>query len=266
MTRIGTAAFIHCFRIGLREEWAQKVPLAGTFLSLAVIVAIWASVWRLVPAETLAPVALTSARAIWYFTLTEIVAFALGHAYRQVEIDLGSGNMTLMLARPLGYVGLKAAEEAGHTVIKLAVFAPPGLALAWAIAGPPSFGPGLIAPLFVLLMGGAAILLALQILIGLSAAWLGSARAVFFITQKCLFVLGGLIVPVTAYPAILQRIGFATPFPAMLYAPASLALDGSAAHVAKMLALEGLWLCVALGALWLAARAFERRIVTEGMA
>ena len=30
--------------------------------------------------------------------------------------------MTLMLARPLGYVGLKAAEEAGHAAVKLAVF------------------------------------------------------------------------------------------------------------------------------------------------
>ncbi len=266
MKRSGLPAFIHCFRLGIREEGAQKAALAGTMLSLGVIIAVWSSVWKLVPDASLAPVGLTSTRAIWYFTLTEIVIFALGHAYRQVEIDLGSGNMTLMLARPLGYVGLKAAEEAGHALVKLAVFAGPSIALAWAIAGPPPFGPGLVAPLAVLLLGGAAILLVLQILIGLTAAWFGTARAVFFITQKCLFVLGGLIVPLTAYPAVLRKIGFATPFPAMIYAPASLALDGTAAHVAAMLALEGLWLGIAFAALWLVARAFERRIVREGLA
>jgi ABC-type uncharacterized transport system permease subunit len=65
---------------------------------------------------------------------------------------------------------------------------------------------------------------------------------------------------------LLREIGFATPFPAMIYAPASLALDGTAAHVAGMLALEGLWLGIAFAALWLVARAFERRIVREGLA
>jgi ABC-2 type transport system permease protein len=259
------AALAHGLRLGWREAWAEPVPLAGTFLTFAVLVSIWASVWRLLPPATLARVSLTYAQVIWYFTLTEIVAFSLGHTYRRVQEEIESRAVTAFLVRPVSYVALTVAQELGHTTARVAAVIGPGALLAFGLTGTVPFGAAAIVPLVALLVGGAALYLAAQILIGLSTAWFGTARPVFFITQKLVFVFGGLILPLGAYPAVLQRISYATPFPAMLFAPASIALDSSFEHVVAMLCLQGLWLAVAVLALALASVAFERRLVHGGL-
>ena len=259
------AAILHCIRLGASEAWAGKAALTARFLAFALIIGIWASLWRIVPPETLARVQLSYEQVVWYFTLTEIVVFSLGHAYWQVEDDLAPGKLTLSLVRPVGYVTLIVSEEIGRAVVKLAGFGIPGLGLAVALTGVIPFGPGQILPLVAMLVLGSAVLLVSQMLVGLTAAWVGSARAVFFIVQKFIFVLGGMIVPLTAYPALLQKIAWATPFPAMLFAPASLMLDSSAAHIVAMLELQLAWLTVSLLAIGLVSVAFERRLLTKGL-
>jgi ABC-2 type transport system permease protein len=81
-----------------------------------------------------------------------------------------------------------------------------------------------------------------------------------------MFVLGGLILPLDAYPAVLVKIAWLTPFPAMLYAPASIALDPTWPHVAAMLAVQAFWLGLAWLAIVTASAAFERRYVAGGLA
>jgi ABC-type uncharacterized transport system permease subunit len=81
-----------------------------------------------------------------------------------------------------------------------------------------------------------------------------------------MFVFGGLVLPLDAYPSALVRIAWFTPFPAMLYAPASVALDPSLAHVAAMLAVQAFWLGMAWLAVVTTSAAFERRYVAGGLA
>jgi ABC-type uncharacterized transport system permease subunit len=80
------------------------------------------------------------------------------------------------------------------------------------------------------------------------------------------FVLGGIVLPLDLYPEALARLAWLTPFPAMLYAPGSVALDPSPAHLAAVLGVQAFW----LGASWLAvaaaSAAFERRVVQAGLA
>ena len=149
---------------------------------------------------------------------------------------------------------------------KIAVLAAPGAALAYWLTGTAPFGLAVVPAAGVSVVAGAANLLAMQVLVGLSTAWLGTARPVFFIAQKLMFVLGGLILPLDAYPAVLVKIAWLTPFPAMLYAPASIALDPTWPHVAAMLAVQAFWLGVAWLAIVTASAAFERRFITGGLA
>jgi ABC-2 type transport system permease protein len=260
------AAFAHVFRLGWREVWQERGALAGMLLAYAVMLAMWAHIYRLLPAETLARASLSHSKTVWYLALTEIVAFSIGHAYRQIQDDVRDGGVAVYLVRPFGYVGLIAAQELGRMAAKMTALAGPGAALAFALTGGVPFGPAAVPFLAASLLAGAAILLAAQILIGLSTAWLGTARPVFFIVQKLIFVFGGLLLPLDAYPSWLARIGSLTPFPAMLYAPGSIALDATFTHVAAIWALQAFW----LGASWLAiaaaGAAFERRIVHAGFA
>src|SRR5690606_22412213 len=183
-----------------------------------------------------------------------------------IESEIQAGGATPYLVRPIGYTALCGMLELGHTAAKLAFIGPAGCALAFLLTGTVPLGAAQVPPLAVLLVGGASIYLGVQIMIGLSTAWFGTARPLFFIVQKLVFVLGGLIVPLSAYPGVLERVAWLTPFPATLYAPASLALEPGFAHVGGMLVLQAFWLALVLAALAGVAGAFERRLMANGEA
>jgi len=65
---------------------------------------------------------------------------------------------------------------------------------------------------------------ALYLWIGLLAFWLQEVSPVFWLWQKLMFVLGGLMLPLELYPAFVQRAAAFTPFPSLLAGPASLVL------------------------------------------
>jgi len=255
-----------CVRLGLRETWSERPAIAGSILTYALLLGVWASLWKLVPDAALARLSLRYEQLVWYFALTELVPFSVGHCYRQIESEIQAGGATPYLVRPIGYTALCGMLELGHTAAKLAFIGPAGCALAFLLTGTVPLGAAQVPPLAVLLVGGASIYLGVQIMIGLSTAWFGTARPLFFIVQKLVFVLGGLIVPLSAYPGVLERVAWLTPFPATLYAPASLALEPGFAHVGGMLVLQAFWLALVLAALAGVAGAFERRLMANGEA
>jgi len=51
---------------------------------------------------------------------------------------------------------------------------------------------------------------------------------VYLVWQKAMFVLGGLMVPLSLYPEWLQTLARYLPFASFLYAPGRLVLDGRA--------------------------------------
>lgn len=102
-------------------------------------------------------------------------------------------------------------------------------------------------------------------MIGLATTWTGSAAPVHWIWQKGLFVLGGLIIPLSLYPAAFRGFAESSPFAAMLAAPASLALDPSARHTTTVLMLQAAWLVVLAVLAWLVDRAAIARLVARGI-
>ena len=72
-----------------------------------------------------------------------------------------------------------------------------------------------------------SLMLLCHLQLGYAAAWLGTPAPLFWIWQKMTFVLGGLMIPLTLYPAPCGSLAAASPFAAMLFAPASFLLDPS---------------------------------------
>jgi ABC-type uncharacterized transport system permease subunit len=62
---------------------------------------------------------------------------------------------------------------------------------------------------------------ALYLGIGLLAFWLQDVSPVYWVWQKLMFVLGGLMLPLDLYPSVVQRAAEFTPFPVLLAGPAS---------------------------------------------
>jgi ABC-2 type transport system permease protein len=93
------------------------------------------------------------------------------------------------------------------------------------------------------------------------AFWVRDIRAVWFIYQKLVFVLGGMILPLQVLPSALEHTALALPFMAMAYAPSRLA----SGHVEPWLLLVQLgWLAVlGLAASYAFGRG-ERRLQVVG--
>jgi ABC-2 type transport system permease protein len=93
--------------------------------------------------------------------------------------------------------------------------------------------------------------------IGVAAFWLGDVAPAYWIWQKLLFVLGGLLLPLQFYPALFVRVARLTPFPALLAGPASFATREPLMPAATLVVTLAFWALVG----WLVARsAFARAV------
>jgi ABC-2 type transport system permease protein len=91
--------------------------------------------------------------------------------------------------------------------------------------------------------------------------WVRDARATWFLYQKLVFIVGGMLLPLEVLPAAMTKVALWLPFMAMAYAPSRLA----SGHAEPwLLARQGFWL-VALSGLAVAVFARgERRLQVVG--
>jgi ABC-2 type transport system permease protein len=110
-----------------------------------------------------------------------------------------------------------------------------------------------------------AVITGLHLGIGLLAFWLQDATPVYWLWQKLLFVLGGLMLPLEVYPAFVQTAAAFTPFPSLLGRPASFVLSGAGADVWALALDLALWSALtALGVSWLFRRAATALTINGG--
>jgi ABC-2 type transport system permease protein len=185
----------------------------------------------------------------WYAFLAEAAVCAID--IRLIEFvgeDIASGAVTVEMARPLPVVAVRLATELGRCLARLAVLLLAGAALAWATVGPPRSLPSAALAVPSLVVAVAANV-ALQYAVAAVAFWLRDARAGWFLYQKLVFILGGMLLPLAVLPPVLQAVAYVLPFMAMAYVPAGLA----AGHVDPLLVLVQLGWLVVLVALAVAA-------------
>lgn len=264
MSRHDLCALLHLFKIGARKQWEARAMLASGIMMLVLLIALWGALWLHVDAATLARYELNSAKMIWYLSLSETVIFAASYFHREVIAQVREGHVTSSLTRPLSYPLLSLAEVFGQAAMRLVIFGAVAITTAYAMGGafPSPEMSAIFLPLSLALSCG--ILIVGMLILGLSALWLPLAEPLSWMVQKLIFVFGGLVVPVSVMPFALKAVGWATPFPAVLYAPASFVIDSSPGHVAAMIGIQAAW---GLGMAWIAAivwSAAVRKMMREG--
>ena len=221
--------------------------------------------WRATPLAELGRPDLDAAHLFWYLVVTECVAIGAGLPYRIVEAEIRSGEIAAALTRPLPYAWATLADWIGETSHRIVVLAVAGVVGGVAMTGTVPFSWAAAPAILVSIALASAMVLLCQLQLGYAAAWVGSAAPLFWIWQKLMFVLGGLILPLSLYPPVLRVIAEATPFAAMLYAPGSLVLGLSPAAVAATLAEQLLWFAVLGAATTLVDRAVVARFAAHGV-
>ena len=246
------ALFIH----GWRQAASTRATTLGRIALLVLILLIFWAMWSATPLGELGAGGPTVAEVLWYLAATETVAMSVGYPYRLVENEIHSGEITAHFLRPLHYVTATFVTWLGETTHRFLAIAAAAALTGIVVTHTVPFGLAIGVAILVGLWIACAMMLLSQLCVGLVATWMSSAAPAFWVWQKLLFVLGGLMIPLTMYPGWLESIAFATPFPAMMFLPASLVFDGSATRVTTLFASQAFWVAL----LAVAAAALYRRM------
>lgn len=223
---------------------ARGEAVARAVFYLAILVVL-SSLWRALGAD---------GSYVWYVALTEWVVLAMPLLSVEIEEDVRRGDIAYRIARPVSYLWTKVAEGLGNGLVRLAMIGGCGGVAAWLLTGtPPPRGVLLSLPLATLSF---FLLVLWQAALGLTAFWIGDTQPLFWVWQKLLFLLGGLLFPLDVYPEWLQRAAYFTPFAPLLHGWARLALDPDPALAAETgLLLAGWGVALVVFLAWLYRRA-----------
>jgi len=242
-------------RLGFRQARAEPGELLGRALFFVLILGVFSAVWRAV-AESGGTSGRQPAEMLWYLAVTEWVLMSAPSVQFQMEDDIRRGDVAYQIARPASWLGARFAHGLGALAFRAPVMLAVACIAASSVAGAPTRTSGLAAAIAFGTLAAAVVTL-FHVVIGVASFWLGDVAAAYWIWQKLLFVLGGLLLPLQFYPARFVRLARLTPFPALLAAPESLATTEpmmSAGVLALTLA------CWALAGWTIARAAFSRAV------
>lgn len=250
------------FASGAHRALGQPGDLAVRITFYAVILVVFVALWRAAEAANDGSIAgYTYAEVLWYVAAAEATVIATKpRMIEDIGDDIGSGVISVEMLRPVSVVGFRMAAEMGEAVVRLVGAVVVGAIMVSVIVGPPPSAVGLLlaAPAMPL---GVACNLALQHAFAAAAFWLQDAKSSWFLYQKLVFLLGGMLLPLELFPESLERTARFLPFLTTAYVPARL-LSGHPDPILLLLQLG--WLAVLLAGALGVFRAGERRLQVAG--
>jgi len=250
-------------RIGARLAMNDRGEIYGRLLFFAIILGVFSALWRAI-AEAGLPVAAEPATLVWYLAATEWILLSPAPVHVGIEGDIRRGDIACQLVRPFSYVAAEAAQGIGRLAVRAPLFAVVAWSGAFVLTGraPHAHAVALVVP-----FGLAAMLVihGFYVITGIAAFWMSDVGPLFWIWQKLLFILGGLMLPLSIYPEWMQRVAAWTPFPFLLAHPASFVISGGTADIWSLTWHLAAWgFFVGFAAQWLFARAVKTLTVNGG--
>jgi ABC-2 type transport system permease protein len=247
---------------GAQRVLAERGGLGVSIGFYVAVVAVLGGLWRVAAGANGGSIAGYSAVALtWYIATSEAATVSLNiRMIDDIGRDIGSGAVAVELLRPASVLGVRVASELGRVLPRLAALALTGVVVASVTAGaaPRPATLVLAAPSLVLAV---ACNIVAQHAFAAAAFWLRDAGSTWFLYQKLVFILGGMLIPLEALPGWLHDAALVMPFRAMAYAPARLA----SGHFEPVLLLEQAgWLALLLAVAATAFSAGERRLQVVG--
>jgi ABC-2 type transport system permease protein len=247
-----------------RRTLAEPGGLVVTMGFYVAVVCVLSALWRTATATAAnggAIVGYSAASLTWYVATSEAATVSLDtRLIESTGEHIATGAVAVELLRPASVLGIRVATEVGRCLPRLLLCALTGLVLARVLAGPPIDPWALLLAAPSLVIAVTCNLVAQHAFAGASF-WIRDARSTWFLYQKCVFVVGGMLLPIEVLPHALERVALLLPFVAMAYVPARLA----SGHVELgLVALQLAWLAV-LSALAVSVFARgERRLQVVG--
>jgi ABC-2 type transport system permease protein len=254
-------------RITIATQLAYIGEIVVRSLFLVLILFIFTQLWRATNASQNVG-ALTGfaiPQLIWYLAFTEalmISAAALGET--EVDREVRSGDIAYRLARPLPYPLYHLGAMLGERLLRFAINLCIGCLVALLVVGPIRIAPlSLVAALSTAIVGF-GIDWIWSFTISLLAFWFEDTSGLHLLHRRAQMLLGGMLIPLEAYPAWLESITRALPFQYLVYQPARLFVQADISGWLNVLLIQALIGAVGLLPLLLLYRVGLRRVSAQG--
>ena len=208
----------------LRITLASRLTYAGELLVrsifIVLIMFIFTQLWR--ATGQVEKTGFSLAQLIWYLAFTEAIMTSSDTGAGEVDREVRSGDLAYRLLRPLSYPLHHFGAALGERLLRFSLNLIVGVLVALAVVGPLGIGP------LALLLSLTAALAAFVadwtwgMTISLCSFWIEDTFGIHLLYRRALMILGGMLIPLDAYPAWLQNLARALPFQYIVYAPARL--------------------------------------------
>ncbi len=211
---------------GFRQTMQQKILFVGAFLVYATIMVFYSGIIKMITPEDLAKHGFSHAQLIWYLAITEYILFScVSWVFKEVQSDFQSGQMSLSLLRPYPTSLTRVMVWYGEALARLLVLFAPMMVVTALLAGEFVMTPFQTMGMLLSVPLGAVIMECAFYMIGASCLWFVQAEPASWVWQKAVFLFGAMIWPMAFYPLWMKGFMWATPFPAVLAAAGSWALN-----------------------------------------
>ncbi|HVE84888.1 MAG TPA: ABC-2 family transporter protein [Myxococcales bacterium] len=248
-----------------RAAYAGQIALRALFLGL--ILFSFSQLWAAtsLSVDVRAVTGFTITQLIWYLAFTE--ATMSGIPFREaseVDQEVKSGDIAIRLVRPLPYPAFHFGAQMGDRFLRFALNLAVGVPVAFLVSGPLAVRP---------LNAAAAVVAAVLALaadwtwafsISLLAFWVEDTNGLQLLYRRATWLLGGLLVPLEAYPDWLANVARALPFRFLVMGPARLFVTGGVQGLPALLLAEALYGAAGLVPLLLLYRLGLRRVTAQG--
>lgn len=245
-----------------RRTIAGPGGLFVTVFFYVAVVSVLSALWRTASQANGGAVAGYSAAALtWYVATSEAATVTLNtRMIEEAGEDIASGSVAVELLRPVSVLWLRVATQVGGALPRIALCAVIGITYCWWFVGAPPDPLALLLAAPSLLLAITCNLVAQHAFAGASF-WIRDARSTWFLYQKLVFIVGGMLLPLQVLPDAMARVAMWLPFMAMAYAPSRLAAGYLEPH---LLLVQLAWLVVLSGGAVAVYARGERRLQVVG--
>lgn len=206
--------------ITLRSRFAYAGELLVRSIFIVFILFIFTQLWRATGQSD--RTGFTLVQLIWYLAFTEAIMTSTSLGASEVDQEVRSGDLAYRLARPLPYPLYHLGAALGERLLRFTLNLVVGVVVALLVVGPLAITPlALVLALSITLLSFLADW-TWDMTISLLSFWVEDTFGIRLLYRRALMILGGMLIPLEAYPTWLRQIAEALPFQYLVYAPARL--------------------------------------------
>jgi ABC-2 type transport system permease protein len=262
---LGKTAAVLRITIAARLAYLGEILIRASFLVL--ILFIFTQLWEATNGsqDVAAMTGFEIPQLIWYLAFTEAIiisAAALGE--NDVDREVRSGDIAYRLARPLPYPLYHLSAMLGERLLRFVMNLLVGALVALLVVGPIPLAPLSLLAAFSAALVGFVVDWIWSFTISLLSFWVEDTMGLHLLYRRAQMLLGGMLIPLDAYPEWLGNIARMLPFQYLVYQPARLFVQTTVSGWLDVLAVLALIGGVGLIPMLLLYQLGLRRVSAQG--